>query len=260
SYPYFQPAARVAQARQLYAGQDRPFVLLKYAQSADGFLAPSQQGSYWITSDISRRMVHFWRSRTRAIVVGAGTILADNPQLNTRLYPGPSPLPIIIDLKGEIRRTDFRVFQRAGEEPPILVQPVGIQALDHCDQVVFPVDWLDEIKHWDFRRCQVIASTAKSDAAATKKAAQAFVQKLVSLVMQELHHRKHNHLTVEGGSSILQLFLLANCWDEARVFTGQTTYFTAGLTAPRLPGAPIKTYSLGADQLSVWLNDDSFLT
>jgi len=252
-YPDFQPAAHVAMARQLYAGKERPFILLKFAQSADGFLAPANKANYWITSKMSRRLVHFWRSRTRTIVVGAGTILRDDPQLSTRFYPGPSPLPVIIDLKGKISNTNFKVFQLPRKEKPLLLQPTGSVELSNGDQLFFPAEWLNGLEDWDFRRCKAVNPAAITDETSTEIKAKVFAQKLVSMVLKELHKRKHNHLTVEGGSSILHLFLLANYWDEARVFTGQSTYFGDGLPAPALPESPLKTYQLGNDELAVWL-------
>jgi len=75
----------------------RPYIILKWAQTANGYYAPADGSQRWITNEWARIVVHKWRSREQAILCGTETILADNPALNTRYWEGASPLRIILD-------------------------------------------------------------------------------------------------------------------------------------------------------------------
>ena len=77
----------------------KPFVILKAALSADGKIATKTGDSRWISSEESRRMVHILRSRVDAVVVGAGTVIADNPRLTSRIRGGRNPLRVVVDDK-----------------------------------------------------------------------------------------------------------------------------------------------------------------
>lgn len=227
-YPDFEPAQHLVAARQVFASLDRPYVLLKYAQSADGFLAPNHENAYWITQAISRRTVHYWRSRTAAILVGANTILRDNPALTTRLYPGPSPHIVVLDPANRITHSRYQIFQQVGDKKPLLLQTkaqnLGQQA------TIFRL----EAKDWAMPNSAAVA------------------QKRLAPIFSELHRQQINHLTVEGGAKTLALFLQAEIWDEARVFTSTATYFQDGIAAPLLPRAPQQQQMLGEDRLATY--------
>lgn len=77
--------------------QKRPFVILKWAESADGFMAPATKTPYWISSPESKLLTHSWRAEESGILVGAGTVLADNPALTTRLVAGPNPHRFVVE-------------------------------------------------------------------------------------------------------------------------------------------------------------------
>lgn len=74
-----------------------PYVILKVAQTLDGFIATLDGTSQWITNELSRKRVHQLRSEVRAVLIGSRTALYDNPSLTTRLVSGPSPYRIILD-------------------------------------------------------------------------------------------------------------------------------------------------------------------
>lgn len=77
-----------------YHKKKRPYIILKWAQTADGFMdivRPADNEHYWITNDELRVIVHKWRSEEQAILIGYNTYLNDRPQLTTRLYPGKNP-------------------------------------------------------------------------------------------------------------------------------------------------------------------------
>lgn len=80
-----------------YMEKQRPYIVLKWAQTADGFIAKENFDSKWISNDVSRLLVHKWRTEEDAIMVGSKTVLHDNPQLNARDWKGRNPVRIVID-------------------------------------------------------------------------------------------------------------------------------------------------------------------
>lgn len=90
--------------------QKRPYVILKWAETADGFMAPENRERIQISGKEAQTLLHRWRSEEDAILIGSGTMVQDKPQLNNRLWTGKSPLPIVFDalLKG-----DYSGFEKA---------------------------------------------------------------------------------------------------------------------------------------------------
>jgi diaminohydroxyphosphoribosylaminopyrimidine deaminase / 5-amino-6-(5-phosphoribosylamino)uracil reductase len=98
----------------------RPFVILKLAMSLDGRIATATGDSRWISSEESRRLVHQWRREADAVMVGAGTVIADNPQLTCRIEGGRDPVRVIVDqrLRSPV---GARIFRQRSSAPTILV-------------------------------------------------------------------------------------------------------------------------------------------
>lgn len=85
----------------------RPYIILKWAESNDGFIAPitrEEQKPVWITTELSRQLVHKWRSEEQAILVGTNTVLEDNPTLTTRNWSGNNPIRIVLDQNNKISK------------------------------------------------------------------------------------------------------------------------------------------------------------
>ena len=82
--------------------QQRPYVILKWAESADGYMAPSTPGSYWLSTQEQNRLNHRWRTEEAAILVGSETYLKDSPTLTPRHYLGPAPQPVVLDRRGRV--------------------------------------------------------------------------------------------------------------------------------------------------------------
>lgn len=198
-YPGFVPTLEANAHRHILTTQNRPRIVLKYAQSADGFLRPADRKQpYWITNGISRRLVHRWRANTMAVVVGGRTVVDDNPSLTTRVFPGPSPRPVIIDPRDRVTGKE-QLFDGVGERV-ILFSGTARPELN-ADNIIIGKE-LDK-------------------AALTQ-------------VLSALKEQRLGEVTVEGGASLLSAFIDTGLWDEARVFTGDIR-FGDGTRAPTLP-------------------------
>ena len=94
--------------------QQRPYVILKWAESQDGYIAPSLtpnpspkgEGlgvrSYWLSTQQQNRLNHRWRTEEAAILVGSETYLSDHPALTPRHYLGPAPQPVVLDRRNRL--------------------------------------------------------------------------------------------------------------------------------------------------------------
>ncbi len=82
--------------------QKRPYVILKWAESQDGFMAPATSGPYWLSTQRQNRLNHRWRTEEAAILVGSETYLQDSPTLTPRHYLGPAPQPMVLDRRNRL--------------------------------------------------------------------------------------------------------------------------------------------------------------
>lgn len=98
----------------------RPFITLKLAQTADGYLAAADGESQWITGKESRKMVHKWRAEYDAVLVGRTTAIVDNPSLTVRHVSGRQPKRIVIDGPYELPR-ELNLFSDKFEEKTIIL-------------------------------------------------------------------------------------------------------------------------------------------
>jgi len=88
-----------------YHHKKRPYIILKWAETNDGFIAPlskAETNPVWISNSQSRQLVHQWRAEEQAILVGAKTVIQDNPRLTTRAVAGPNPIRVVIDLNNSL--------------------------------------------------------------------------------------------------------------------------------------------------------------
>jgi len=90
-----------------FHNKKRPYIILKWAESEDGFIAPitkDKKEPVWITNEFSRQLVHKWRSEEQAILVGTNTVIDDNPTLTTRDWSGNHPIRIVLDQNNRISK------------------------------------------------------------------------------------------------------------------------------------------------------------
>ena len=197
--------------------EHRPYIILKWAQTADGFFAPTDGTQRWITSPLSKILVHKWRSEEDAVLVGKNTALVDNPQLNVRDWRGRNPKRIVID-----RNLDL---------------PQNLNLFDQSsDTIVFN------------------ASTTKIEGNIKYLEVENFDQYLPQLIAYQLYLMDIQSLIIEGGVKMLDLFIKANLWDEARIFTGPDSW-GAGLMAPLIFGKAGEQTLVGPDRLQILYND-----
>ncbi|MBS3806534.1 MAG: bifunctional diaminohydroxyphosphoribosylaminopyrimidine deaminase/5-amino-6-(5-phosphoribosylamino)uracil reductase RibD [Bacteroidales bacterium] len=191
-----------------YHERQRPYVILKWAQTVDGFLDKERRKEdpiqpIWITNDVSRHLVHKWRSEEQAILVGSRTALKDNPSLNVREWHGKDPLRLLIDRDLEIDET----YRMVHDELPL---------------VVFTGQNSDDAREQELSRYKV--EVVRLD----------FETDPIPQIFDYLYQRKILSVFVEGGRYTLHRFLDTGQWDEARVFMGNRM-FHSGVKAPSFP-------------------------
>jgi len=195
--------------------QQRPYVFLKWAQSADGFLAPEPVQQQMLSNPFSQRLVHKMRSEEAAILVGYQTARIDNPKLNNRLWTGPSPMRVVIDRDLSLPN-HLHMFS---DHQPTLI----INGLKNANSGT--IRW---------RKMDFINNTAAS-------------------ILNILHEENLLSVLIEGGSQTLDLFLASGLWDEAFIVqTGVT--LQRGIPAPGLRDAHLQEqYALGNDQIAIFI-------
>ncbi|WP_256935107.1 bifunctional diaminohydroxyphosphoribosylaminopyrimidine deaminase/5-amino-6-(5-phosphoribosylamino)uracil reductase RibD [Olleya sp. HaHaR_3_96] len=100
-----------------FHNKKRPYIILKWAESIDGFIAPKtkdEQKPVWITNSYSRQLVHKWRAEEQAILVGTNTVIKDNPTLNVRDWTGQNPTRIVLDRNG-LLSNQYAIFNTDAE-------------------------------------------------------------------------------------------------------------------------------------------------
>lgn len=193
--------------------KQRPYVILKWAQTNDNYFAPENGSQKWISNDAAKRLVHLWRSQEDCILVGKNTALADNPQLNVRHCDGRNPKRAVIDRNLELPK-DLYVFDNS-------VQTfVFNQAKTDINDKTFYIG----IEDFDYFMPQYV---------------------LYQLYLQDIQS-----VIIEGGTKTLQTFIDANLWDEARIFTCNQNW-NAGLKAPSIKGNITENIDLGDNQLNI---------
>lgn len=199
----------------------RPFVILKWAQSADGFIDTERQPGdrtppVWITGEFERRLVHKWRAEEAAILVGTHTALKDDPRLNVRHWDGPQPVRMVLDRPASLPRR-LNLFDGSQDTWIFTEKPSRREGRTEWIQVNF-----DET--------------------------------LLSQIMDILYQRNILSLFVEGGAVLHRSFMQKKCWDEARVFTG-LQLFHKGIRAPSTPKEPASCTLFEKSCLACYVNN-----
>ena len=193
----------------------RPYIILKWAESKDGFMAPLNQNKpFWMTSSESKKLVHKWRAEEEAILIGRITAKKDNPSLTVREVAGSNPIRIIID-KNLTLPGDLNLFNSEAKT--------------------------------------IIFNSIKSEETGTNQFIKIDFNYLIEKILKELHKQNIQSVKIEGGSITLQAFIDDNIWDEARIFTANKL-FSQGLKTPIIEGEIILEEEIGTDTLEIIIN------
>lgn len=205
----------------------RPYVILKWAQTADGKISAGSSERLLISNEYSNRLVHQWRSEEAAILVGSNTALLDDPELTTRLWPGNSPVRLVVDMELKLPES-LKIFN---QQTPTIIFNTKV----HTEQIERPppAPFMGRV---GVRYYQVTHDVS-----------------LVRQIFNALHQLQLQSVLVEGGAGLLQSFIAEEIWDEARVLVNRQLSIGNGLTAPILP-AVIKTgeQKLLADKIEIY--------
>ena len=201
-----------------YHNKKRPYLILKWAQSADGFIAPIQQNSdfektdtTWISNPLSRKLVHKWRSEEAAILIGTNTALTDNPTLNTRDWQGKSPLRIVLDNQLRLPNT-LSIFKK-----------------DYAT-IIFNSIKNEELENLHFIKINF--------------------ENALEEILKDLYQRQIQSIIIEGGSLLLNSFIEKGLWDEARIFKSKMS-LNNGVKAPSVSGQNISSIQIENDVLEI---------
>lgn len=197
----------------------RPYVILKWAQTQDNFIAPKEKlenRPVWISNEFSKQLVHKWRSEEHAILVGTNTVTDDNPLLNVRSWYGNNPVRIVIDKKLKLQH-HLNIFNKE-------VKTIVITGENKSNEDNLLYEKID------------------------------FTKDVASQICEVLQKNKIQSVIIEGGTQTLQTFINANLWDEARVFIGKNS-FLEGIKAPILNLVPTFEQKIQSDILRTYIND-----
>lgn len=215
-----------------YHTQKRPYVILKWAQTIDGFIDAIRQPSdpiepIWITNEHARSLVHRWRSEEQAILVGTNTVERDNPHLNVRNWCGRAPIRVVVDRKLRLPK-ESHVFDGSqttllfmGNNSSSLARKPEFSGIPNLEMITID-----------------------------------FVKGIEAQILKELGNRDIISVIVEGGATLLNSFIQKGLWDEARVFVGNK-FFGDGVKAPLFKGNPVTFDEIGDSKLFVYRNDES---
>jgi len=175
--------------------KQRPYIILKWAQSANGKIGSNNGERILISNDYSNRLVHKWRSEEAAILVGTNTALKDNPSLTTRLWKGKNPVRIVIDKNLKLPH-ELKIFSKA------------------TNTFIF-----NSLKNTIEENVEYIKLENKN-----------FLEEM----LHSLHKLNIQSVLVEGGAKTLQSFIDKGLWDEARIIMNEKLIIMNGVSSPEL--------------------------
>ena len=198
--------------------QKRPYVILKWAETTDGYLSGEAGQPIQISGPLARRLVHKWRSEEDAIMVGTNTARTDNPRLNVRLWPAQAsknPVRIVFDTALSLP-PDLHLFD--GSQPTIVYHGAENKRVAEQPGVIH-----------------------------------AFTDSLIH-TLGDLYQRKIQSVLVEGGATLLRSFMDAGLWDEMRVLRSPMMLGKSqrAVQAPRVAGRLMSREMVGHDELTIY--------
>ena len=192
----------------------RPYIILKYAQSMDGFIAPAEmtEENKWISNEYSRKLVHKWRSEEQAIMIGTNTAEIDNPQLTVREWKGNNPVRLVIDRNLKLKAS-LMIFNQSSTT--YIYNSVKSESKNNLEFIQIDFD-----------------------------------KAVLRQISDSLYQKNIQSVIIEGGAALLQSFIDENLWDEARIFTGNN-FLGDGIKAPVIKGKIIAEENILNDKLTI---------
>lgn len=176
--------------------KQRPYILLKWAETGDGKIARGDYSRLFISGDLTNRLTHKWRSEEAGLMAGANTVLFDDPFMTNRLWSGKSPVRLVIDMELRLP-SSLNVFNR------------------EVKTIVFNSKKQEESDNLLFYRINK-------------------ERNVVQQVVSALFALNISSVMVEGGLRLLQSFITEGLWDEARVITNRAMIAGDGIPSPVL--------------------------
>ena len=192
----------------------RPYIILKWAESADGFIAPeNNSGITWITNSYSRQRVHQQRTQEQSVLIGTTTALTDNPKLNVRSWHGSNPVRIVIDRELKIP-SHHHIFN--GSQKTIII--TAKKATNNDDAVYETIN---------------------------------FKHAIAPQICDILYKHQLQSVIIEGGTTTIQQFIDEDLWDEIYRYQGSNNFYK-GVAAPIFSGTIKLQQAINQDTLTIY--------
>ncbi len=199
-----------------FHNKQRPYVILKWAQTQNGFFTSLEKEQVWITSKLSKKLVHKWRAEETAILVGKTTALVDNPELTVREWKGKNPVRIVID-KNLALPNNLNIFNN--EAKTLIFNQLKTETKENVHYLQIE-----------------------------------FNEYLPQFILYQLYLMDVHSVIIEGGVFTLESFIKHGLWDEARCLIGNM-HIKDGINAPKLGHLPISEEIIGDDRLIFYRNN-----
>lgn len=198
--------------------KQRPYIILKWAQSIDAKIAGANSKRSFISNQFTNRLVHKWRSEEASIIIGTNTALHDDPLLTARLWQGENPIRLIFDMNLRLP-SSLKIFNKK-------VKTIIFNKIKHEDE--------DELIFYKFEPGNILAA-----------------------IMKALYKMNVQSVIVEGGAKLLQSFIDAGLWDEARIICNEQLNIGNGINAPAFNGVLQKQERYFSDLISYYNNPEN---
>lgn len=194
----------------------RPYIILKWATTANGYFAPKNTVQEWISGPMAKKLVHKWRTEEDAILIGKRTAISDDPLLTTREWAGKNPVRILIDRQLQVPVTS-QIFN--DQAKTVILNEVRTRVNGNIHYIQ-----MEDMQHY----------------LPQKVAFQLYLMDIQSVI-------------IEGGANTLSQFINADLWDEARVFTSSTSW-KEGVPSPQINGLITDQLDVEKDRLTIYQN------
>ena len=213
--------------------EQRPYIILKWAETSDGFIANNNGSPLQISNALSQIYSHKMRAEEDAIMVGTNTALNDNPRLNTRHWNGKNPVRIVIDRTKRLPE-NLHLFDGSQEticysKPLPWSEPWSVSS-----QTVKSQSERWSVKTQTTESIQTTESQRSVKTQTTETIQTTESNLTVQDILSDLYHKNIQSLIVEGGQKLLQSFLDGDFFNEIRIFKSKKCN-SNGIPSPTLP-------------------------